>query len=105
MQNETKHTPTPWKSKSGFVYIGSEYLSDKGSKTICRTVKQGGHPEVNAAHIVKCVNAYDEMLEALKGALFALDTVLMTQNSEQFKPLAAYAVEARKAIAKAEGEE
>lgn len=74
MTNETKHTATPW-----------EVLPERGSYDINgainpvmvgvrHTVGQeniancADHPnaKANAAHIVKCVNAHDDLVEALE---------------------------------------
>lgn len=80
--NNEKHTPTPWEvgtDEDGNVAVikGCSFLTyvfptDLGFEE--------GTPEANAAHIVKCVNMYDELVEVLQwisdnsmceGAVFA----------------------------------
>ena len=78
---ETKHTQTPWEKCGGAtpyytcIKSGDEYIvygmADNQSH------KEHGHrikapdmwtQQANAAHIVKCVNMHDELVEALKEA-------------------------------------
>lgn len=78
MTNESKHTATPWilggkdgdgKGADGHIYCDNAYGS---AVAIC----YGKHfdfsalPEselkANAAHIVKCVNAHDDLVSALE---------------------------------------
>lgn len=78
-----KHTPTPWRIEDGTTLIwGScnpEDNTDAGMGypvTECRTTPISASSwckapyseegEANAAHIVKCVNMHDELVEALK---------------------------------------
>lgn len=68
MTNETKHTPIPWEVATdedgrvavikGCSFLTYAFPTDLGFET--------GSPEANAAHIVKCVNMHDELVEALK---------------------------------------
>lgn len=70
----SKHTPTPWK-------IGRDpdrIVSDRG--VIAVTNFEGHKSNVDAQHIVQCVNSHDELLEAanlfiegLKGPLWNLE--------------------------------
>lgn len=70
---ENKHTPTPWRtgipgtvvadSSDGITIggaTGQENVDYYGGNLIGESISKA-----NAEHIVKCVNAYSEMLEAL----------------------------------------
>lgn len=57
MTNETKHTPTPWDT------MGSLVIRVEGPTSYM--VARASSSE-DAAHIVKCVNMHDELVEALK---------------------------------------
>lgn len=62
--NETKHTPTPWKCVDGD--IGNETTKEGvvfHEGIYGKTVEQA---EANAAHIVRCVNAHDGLVRALR---------------------------------------
>lgn len=59
---DTAHTPTPWK-------VADEYIFDRHRNEIATTTTSGlsfEEDEANAAHIVKCVNAHDDLVEALE---------------------------------------
>jgi len=57
-----EHTPTPWKVYLyGGVQIGQEDTGD----AVCSMWGDKQEGEANAAHIVKCVNMHDELVEAL----------------------------------------
>lgn len=64
--SEVKHTPTPW------IYDGYEVYSDDceyhpvANSTPNHTCRDDEEGIANAAHIVKCVNMHDELVEALK---------------------------------------
>lgn len=62
---KTKHTPTPWK-------FDGESINDLQGNTVAFPRSGGfmpGHRDenlrANAAHIVKCVNLHDELVDAL----------------------------------------
>lgn len=73
---DTKHTPTPWNVSQTGSYF-TEIRAESGRR-IAETwvqgqarsrdaaIKQAYTNEANAAHIVKCVNLHDELVEALK---------------------------------------
>lgn len=71
MTNETKHTPTPWKQDGLEVWATKPVrfnLVSSGTPRIC--LVDNHHSEsrfeiANAAHIVKCVNLHDELVEVL----------------------------------------
>lgn len=65
MTNETKHTPTPWHMQKDSVHV---YGKDGGMVANTITACSGNNERENAAHIVKCVNMHDELVEALKQA-------------------------------------
>ena len=55
-----KHTPTPWRvtERSG---------GPSGYDVMCGTIRMAASQrEREAAHIVKCVNAHDELVAALR---------------------------------------
>ncbi len=60
----TKHTPTPWKAFNRGIECANGY-----SVATCTTYFQPvGRPEDNAAHIVKCANLHDELVDGLMDA-------------------------------------
>lgn len=68
----TKHTPAPWRH---FPYAGQDYGICAENDTTGRDLaivrgdrgNQGEHgDDANAAHIVRCVNSHDALLEALQ---------------------------------------
>jgi hypothetical protein len=68
----SKHTPTPWAAYGTTLSTRAE-----GPRSLIGTTDPLRHHEeeeqnaANAAHIVKCVNAHDELVAALKGMLEA----------------------------------
>lgn len=88
---EVKHTPTPWKAVSNESYwtIVPENRRDDSPYQIgdvCSSYpynKDQGLQQANAAHIVKCVNLHDELVEALQ----FISECNMT-NSQDFKQVA-----------------
>lgn len=60
----SNHTPTPWKDPNVIDNEGFHAIVTTIGKIIC-TVFQ----KENAAHIIKCVNMHDELVEALQYAL------------------------------------
>lgn len=59
---KTKHTPTPWFNRGKIIRAASG-KNDELSVSIART-NDPTMCEVNAAHIVKCVNMHDELIKA-----------------------------------------
>ena len=59
MTTKTTHTPTPWTIENNDE---NEWLLDGPDTEICTLHCS----EANAAHIVKCVNEREELLEALR---------------------------------------
>ncbi len=67
----TNHTPTPW-------YVETTAVYDAKNLLVTDTCFTGGRPgpnRANAAHIVKCVNAHDELVAALRSVITAADEV------------------------------
>lgn len=64
----SKHTPTPW-TDNGEVYddFGCQHREIVGAdgETVCGEF--GGPNDDDAAHIVRAVNCFDELVEALRG--------------------------------------
>lgn len=95
--NEVKHTPTPWKASLRFQNnLPNDYVITDG--------KWGGiaiassDNEANAAFIVRAVNSHEELLTALKIAVFELSVKSGDKNRIK------NAVDrAKQAIIKAEG--
>lgn len=57
----TAHTPTPWMLSK----FGNEFSVDAPCKPVGKILEIARvHREANAAHIVRCVNAHDELLAA-----------------------------------------
>lgn len=58
------HTPTPWRVKHSGL---DAYIVGGPENFPCANMPgQGPTSEANAAHIVKCVNAHDELVATLK---------------------------------------
>jgi len=57
-----KHTPTPW-----FVHSGTAIASRDGDGgRVADTPWGWPHSAADAEHIVRCVNAYDDLVAAVK---------------------------------------
>ena len=80
------HTPTPWRvleNTRGLIVPADGDGSHRVASTVDRVAYErdpdnyhddnAARDEANAARIVKCVNAHDELVEALKTALADLD--------------------------------
>ena len=68
--SEIKHTPTPWIIEHGHMQQHTDiryWQITDGQDAICNNqFCFARDSEANAAHIVKCVNMHDELVEALK---------------------------------------
>ncbi len=70
--NEPKHTPTPWAVRARWIDEDEDYKAYEIVRLNSdETIADCGFTEpadngANAAHIVRCVNAFPVMLEALK---------------------------------------
>jgi hypothetical protein len=60
MTQATQHTPTPWCT----MYSGTVIRGFDGTDVAIGLNRLG--PRDNAAHIVRCVNAHDELVAALR---------------------------------------
>ena len=56
----TKHTPTPWDA------LGHSVLETLSGKLIARTPDYTTTAEEDAAHIVRCVNSHDALVEQVE---------------------------------------
>lgn len=100
MTNETKHTPGPWaldEYKSVVDEKGQTVLAN-GFSMVMSYGEDQKVAKANAAHIVKCVNMHDELVEALKLA----DGFLANKGYPADDPLVRGAINS--ALAKARGE-
>lgn len=92
----TQHTPTPWQSLGDVIYPdprltgkkeGNDWIAD------CRTARGANDGE----HIVRCVNAHDELVAALRSATASLEQFVklgrIPENNQGLR-------EARAALAK-----
>ena len=63
----TKHTLTPWTVEADqdddFLLING--MTDLGDEVICQ-LNNSELEQTNAAHIVKCVNLHEELVEAIE---------------------------------------
>lgn len=91
-----KHTPTPWHYTPGNPMVYGASTDSKGGGrqevALAREVYMNrSERETNAAHIVKCVNLHDELVEALKDALFMAmgpgETINAREIAEAWKKL------------------
>lgn len=97
------HTPTPWKLGSSGLII----LAGEGDK--CHTVA-GTHQalynsqkEIDAAHIVHCVNNHDALCAALEGLLVAQNDMIHASDylpSDKSRNLESAKYAARAVLAK-----
>lgn len=86
-----QHTPTPWKIEES--YVGARYMvrSAHGDETAMTRYRE------DAAFIVRAVNCHEELVEALKGAVRAIEYLSGTTKHGLIYEAA------KQAIAKAEG--
>jgi len=70
------HTPTPWKHVS--VKGGWDGVADADGSIVCNLSLNV--PE-NASHIVKCVNAHDDLVEAANAAI-AYDAAIQARAAD-----------------------
>lgn len=112
---KNSHTPTPWsayQSDSGSWVIENE--KDRKNRAVCETINVGVFrrppyvQKADAAHIVKCVNAHEELLAACKALLqdqwFEIGQLDEGERKQSPFPSFMKNMErAEKAIAKAEG--
>lgn len=76
MTNETKHTPTPWVHKDGEVYEENDFkIFDAYNSDFLYE-----EDKANAAHIVKCVNMHDELVEVLSKFMDFKDSDYVPNN-------------------------
>jgi len=76
MNEQAKHTPTPWREHTtdgGAVYIQKH---DGGLEGAIARLDFGENPEADAAFIVKACNGYEGLVEALKTAEASLQDYL-----------------------------
>jgi hypothetical protein len=100
-----KQTPTPWIAVRTTVRGGFQNPEDSGD-LICTTdpfrlPEYGKQNVANAAHIVKCVNAHDELVAALKLAEQALRDHVQYGEDEDLENVAHAAC--KDVLAKLEG--
>lgn len=88
------HTSTPWSVNQWSTDETRLYFGVRGDAGLGCTFR-GADAEANAAHIVRCVNNHDALVEALRRA----DAVLFTTSPPPGR--VAYFESARDAIAQA----
>lgn len=68
--NTATHTPTPWtiKPNQKYLIVAGVPNMDKGRVASCASYDHSSEAEANAAHIVRCVNAHDELVLNLRAA-------------------------------------
>jgi len=67
---DTKHTPTPWTQDDTVITRNSRVIASV--RDLC-TDSQLPEDRANAAHIVRCVNAHDELVAALRNLVDETD--------------------------------
>ncbi|MGU3399261.1 hypothetical protein ACLBWS_05880 [Brucellaceae bacterium D45D] len=65
MAEQAKHMSAPWRV---FNFCGFHIGTVKTGEAICSMRRSEEEGEANAAHIVRCVNSHDAMVEALEDA-------------------------------------
>lgn len=73
--SETKHTPGPWRAAHDDTDV--RLLDEEGNWIAECKMWEHDQNVANANHIVRCVNAHDDMLEALE-AVQADDTARLS---------------------------
>ena len=70
MKNIAKHSPTPWvfNNIAGIYNANGFRIADTWNRDWIDKGISDSELEANALHIVKCVNCYDELVEACKEA-------------------------------------
>ncbi len=96
MTNETKHTPTPWDHINGVYTQENGYFSMVQTPDGCVAYV---FDKEDAAHIVKCVNMHDELVEAISDCLWMIEEKEGTGDENDKKVDAV-----RLSLAKARGE-
>ena len=99
------HTPTPWGVWPGLNGEAPiQMITDNALARHIAYMVEGAHAEANAARIVRCVNAHDELLEALKGLVQSINAPVHSYDDASIQAGDTYACIdiARIAIAKAE---
>lgn len=106
--SEANHSPLPWHAPSAGVYTQDGMMvTSCGTHTIVEALRGQAHDpraiaeivEANARHIVRCVNAFDDLLAAAQWVLTDADDRGETTD-EQGEPYDDYRA-LRAAIAKA----
>lgn len=62
MNNEVKHTPTPWIQDGFEIYSNDCEYHPVANSTPNHTCRDDDEGIANAAHIFKCVNLHDELV-------------------------------------------
>ena len=112
--SESNHTPIPWQTPSASTGVYSRndaLIASCGTHTIIEALQGRGSPTAitertmmaNARHIVRCVNAHDDLLAACKKAESELKRLFSTYRLhsawDELRPILTAA------IAKADGAE
>lgn len=116
-KQEVMGTPKPWTAKvlerQGFAQYPTGYKTiidldatfnaedqGRGIRSAGTLIVFGPEGEANAAHIVRCVNTHDELIEALKQTVKTIEAQYADGVSEYVRLIAQRALEL---IRKAEG--
>jgi hypothetical protein len=67
----TNHTPTPWRVTT--TAYGRPLIESSDGTEICKLFSYNSEGYATADHIVRCVNAHDELVAALEYALSLLE--------------------------------
>lgn len=77
----TKHTPTPWYYLSDYERIYN--TSDWTTESVCiAEIIRTLNFKANATHILKCVNAHDDLVDALQRWLFNIEELAKLEGYE-----------------------
>jgi hypothetical protein len=80
MTTQTKRTPTPWVNSIANISGGDYGIAschNPFNKTKFGITPELEAAEANAAHIVKCVNAHDDLVEAIKAIVDVIQFALI----------------------------
>lgn len=101
MTTQPKHTPTPWRAELSTIYgpLIEPLNPDGPDDPICSVINKP-----DAAYIVRCVNAHEAMLEALKATRDWLnDKATIERDEYKANGYAHHVLRLSEAIAKASG--
>jgi hypothetical protein len=100
MTQATQHTPTPWHVNKDDPAAIFNSMGGYVTRIDGNAVQTRAAIEANAAHIVRCVNAHDELVAALNTAVQCMELEARMINPSAAEAWAHPIKQARAALAK-----